>query len=448
MMKKTLLLSGILALFAATALLPRDSQAVPSFARQIQKPCTACHTIWPNLNQYGRQFKVKAYTDVAPDWQMINKDRLNLLYVFPVSARAIFYPFESETNTVTGNTSTTELNTVDLYLAGRVFDYAGVFGNFEATNPTTSGQSFTFDIPTMKLAFQYPLGGSTSTDEGGTPTQGSTIGLVAFKGLATSADPFNSLGGRDRGLIFDTESVPWILSEGYTLDFWSGANVGVVAHGYFLGNRLYAAVGAERGGNSSDAGEGFNNNSNTDPFDGYFRLAWDQKLPNGAVTFGGAWYTGKQRLLDNSGSELFDSNVNRGYIDASLEQNYGEDHLVEVQALYGHGMESNVYGGGQERKFDGFNIEASYFYDRTIGLVGDYNFINIQGVLPSDAINSVTGNAGTDQNRLNTWVAAINYLPWLNTKVVLQYAQTRTKFAGGEPDETDKIFRVIFDILF
>ncbi|MGD1075338.1 MAG: hypothetical protein ABR903_04580, partial [Thermodesulfovibrionales bacterium] len=81
-MNKTPLLSGILAIFLVTALLPQKSQAVPSFARQIQKPCTACHTVWPNLNQYGRQFKVKAYTDVSPDWQMINKDRLNLLYVF------------------------------------------------------------------------------------------------------------------------------------------------------------------------------------------------------------------------------------------------------------------------------------------------------------------------------------------------------------------------------
>jgi hypothetical protein len=446
-MNKTPLLSGILAIFLVTALLPQKSQAVPSFARQIQKPCTACHTVWPNLNQYGRQFKVKAYTDVSPDWQMINKDRLNLLYVFPVSARFIFYPYERELNAVEGiNSNSTELNTVDLFIASRVFDYAGIFGNFEATN-VTSGP-FLFDIPTMKAAFQYPLGGSTSSEEGGTATQGSTIGLVAFKGLATSADPFNSLGGRDRGLIFDNESVPWILSKGWTFSYWSGANLGVVAHGYFLGNRLYAAVGAERGGDSADAGAGFTNNNNTNPFGGYFRLAWDQKLPNGAVTFGGAWYTGKERLDNSTGAPLYDSSVNRGYLDASLEQNFGEDHLVEVQALYGYGRESNVFGDSEVRKFNGFNVEASYFYDRTIGIVGDYNMATMQGVLPTDVDNSITGAPGNDQTRLSTWVVAINYLPWLNTKVALQYEQTKTKFADSEPDDTDKIFRLIFDVLF
>jgi hypothetical protein len=434
-MLKKFLFAVLAALFCLSVFLPGESQAVPSFARQLQKPCTACHTIWPELNQYGRQFKVKAYTDVSQEWQMINKDRLNLLYIFPVSARVIFYPYTRELNTVAGiNTNSTELSTVDLFIASRVFDYAGVFGNIEATNVTSGAMAF--DIPTLKAAAQYPLG------------EGNTIGLVVFKGLSTAADPFNSLGGIDRSLIFDAESVPWILSKGWTFSYWSGGNVGVVAHGYFIGNRLYAAAGAERGGNSSDAGFGFDNNNNSDPFDGYFRVAWDQKLENGAVTFGGAWYTGKQRPQDSSGAPLFESSVNRGYADVSLEQTFGEDqdHLVQARAIYGYGKETNAFGGGEKRKFDGFDAEASYFFDRTIGLVADYNMINIQGVTSEDI--SIPGVSGTDEKRKNTWVAGISYLPWLNTKAAIQYAHTKTKFALGEPDQTDKTFRIVFDILF
>lgn len=278
-MKKVLLLSCVLALFLMGMIMPRESQAVPSFARQIQKPCTACHTIWPNLTQYGRQFKVKAYTDVHQDWQMINKDRLNLLYIFPVSARAIFLPYSHEVDKVAGiNENTTELDQVALFVGSRIFDYAGVFASAE-----WSPDSGNFELPTAKLAFQYPLG------------EGNTLGLVVFKGLAASADPFNTLGGRDRALTFGDESIPRILTKGWVFNFWSEENLGVVAHGYFLGNRLYAAIGALRGGNAEDTGFGFDIKKNNDPFDGFFRLAWDQKLPNGAVTFGGAWYTGKQR---------------------------------------------------------------------------------------------------------------------------------------------------------
>lgn len=428
MKKITILLFGLV-LFFAIGLLPEESGAVPSYARQLQKPCTACHTIWPNLNQYGRQFKVKAYTDVSPEWQMINKDNLNLLYIFPVSARAVFLPYTKEQDRVAGiNTNSTELDSVALFLGSRVFDYGGVFASAE-----WSPDDGTIHIPTVKLAFQYPLG------------EGNTLGLVAFKGLPTSADPFNTLGGRDRALTFGDESIPWILTKGWTFSFWSEENLGVVAHGYFLGNRLYAAVGAMRGGDSADAGFGFTDDKNRDPFDGFARLAWDQKLPNGAVTLGGAWYTGKQRLLASDGSTLFESTVNRGYADASLEQNFGEDHLVEVQALFGYGKERNVFGGDETRKFSGFLAEGSYFFQRTVGLIGAYNMIHVNDVLASDP--SFTGT-GTDENRKRTWLVALNYLPWLNTKVAVQYSETKTKFVGGEPDETDKIFKVVLDVLF
>src|SRR5208283_2775874 len=190
------------------------------------------------------------------------------------------------------------------------------------------------------------------------------------------------------------------------------------------------------------------NNNNSDPIDGYFRLAWDQKLDNGAVTFGGAWYTGAQRTVDSSGSPLFQANVNRGYVDASLEQNLGEDqdHLVQARAMFGYGKETNAFGNGETRKFDGFDAEASYFFQRTIGVVGEYNMINIQGVTAEDI--SIPGVQGTDENRKKTWIAGITYLPWLNTKAAIQYAHTTTKFQLGEPDQTNKIFRIVLDILF
>ncbi len=418
MKKVTVFLSGF-ALFFVIVLLPKESQAVPSYARQVQKPCTACHTIWPNLNQAGRQFKVKAYTDVSPEWQMINKDRLNLLYIFPVSARAIFLPYTKE-QAPGINTNTTELDQVALFVASRVFDYAGVFASAE-----WSPDDEFFSLPTAKLAFQYPI------------AEGNTLGLVVFKGLSSAADPFNSLGGWDRPLTYGDESIPWILTKGWTFDFSSEDNFATVAHGYFLGNRLYAAMGAMRGGDAGNADSGFSNNANSDPFDGYFRLAWDQKLQNGAVTFGGAWYTGHQRITS---TPQFESGVNRGYLDASLEQTFGEDHLVELQALYGYGWENNAIGTGEKRKFDGFALEGSYYYQRTIGLVGAYNMINIMDVQASDPV--------TDENKKHTWLVSIQYLPWLNTKVAVQYAQTKTKFAGPEPEETDKIFKVVFDLVF
>jgi hypothetical protein len=431
MMQRAVILLGSLALVFLIVLLPDISQAVPSYSRQIQKPCTACHTIWPNLNQYGRQFKVKAYTDVSPDWKMITKDRLNLLYILPVSARATSFLYTKEKNKEAGidKDSTKIPDSAALFIASRVHDYFGVFSSIEFSDRE-------FHFPVFKMAAQYPLGDNT-------------VGLVGFRGGSASADPFNSLGGRDRTLAFGDESTPNVLTKGWTFKFSDEGNLGVVAHGYFLGNRLYAAAGAMRGGRSEDVSGGILLNASggadvaeSDPFDGYFRLAWDQKLPAGAVTFGVAHYAGDQKIRESPLSlQLpFRSKVRRTYVDASLEQNFGEDHLVEVQALYGMGREKNVFGGDEVRKFDGFHVEGSYFYQRMVGLIAAYNFLNNKGVLASD----ITG----DDKRANQWLVSVNFLPWLNTKLALQYAHTRTKFAGDQPSQTDKIFRVVVDLVF
>lgn len=431
MRRRTVILLGVFVAVLMIVLLPKASQAVPSYARQVQKPCTACHTIWPNLNQYGRQFKVKAYTDVSPDWKMITKDRLNLLYILPVSVRATSFLYTNEQNEVAEihENSTRIPDQVDLFLASRVFDYMGVFSHL-AFIPGDG-----FEFPVLKMAFQYPLAGNT-------------VGLVAFKGSSVSVDPFNSLGGRSGPITFGDEGSPLVLTKGWTFSSLDEGNMGLVAQSYFLQNRLYAAAGPMRGGRSEDVSNGilFNASSgadiaSSDPIDGYFRLAWDQKLPNGAVTFGGAYYIGEQKITESPAVPVpFRSRVSRTYIDASLEYNFGEDHLVEVQAVYGWGTEKNVFGSDESRRFDGVHVEASYFYQRMVGLVATYNYLNNKNVSATDP----TG----DDKKVSEWLVSVNFLPWLNTKVALQYAQTRTQFAGDQPSQTDKIFRVVVDLAF
>jgi hypothetical protein len=41
---------------------PPAASALPSFARQTGQPCSACHTTYPQLTPYGREFKLRGYT--------------------------------------------------------------------------------------------------------------------------------------------------------------------------------------------------------------------------------------------------------------------------------------------------------------------------------------------------------------------------------------------------
>jgi hypothetical protein len=50
--------SGAILMLAAAA----PARAIPSFARQTKLPCSACHTQFPELNAFGRIFKLNGYT--------------------------------------------------------------------------------------------------------------------------------------------------------------------------------------------------------------------------------------------------------------------------------------------------------------------------------------------------------------------------------------------------
>jgi hypothetical protein len=49
--------AGLILVFTIT-----DAPAVPSFGRQSGMDCISCHTVWPELTPFGRQFKMTGYT--------------------------------------------------------------------------------------------------------------------------------------------------------------------------------------------------------------------------------------------------------------------------------------------------------------------------------------------------------------------------------------------------
>ncbi len=49
-------------LSSVAAFIPASVQATPAFARQVNLQCTACHTEFPILNDFGRSFKLGGYT--------------------------------------------------------------------------------------------------------------------------------------------------------------------------------------------------------------------------------------------------------------------------------------------------------------------------------------------------------------------------------------------------
>lgn len=57
---------ALIAAAGAFATLPNVAQAVPSMARQTGMQCSGCHTVFPELNTFGRQFKLRAFSISVP----------------------------------------------------------------------------------------------------------------------------------------------------------------------------------------------------------------------------------------------------------------------------------------------------------------------------------------------------------------------------------------------
>ena len=58
-----------------------SANAVPSMARQTGYACSRCHTVFPELTAFGRQFKLGAYTMSSDKW-----DARTLIERLPVAA--------------------------------------------------------------------------------------------------------------------------------------------------------------------------------------------------------------------------------------------------------------------------------------------------------------------------------------------------------------------------
>src|SRR5260370_26406451 len=78
-----------ISLFVLALSFPNKSAAVPSYSRQTGLSCSSCHYAPPELNAFGRKFKLEGYTFATkPEVSEDKKDHnsgLHLLESFPLS---------------------------------------------------------------------------------------------------------------------------------------------------------------------------------------------------------------------------------------------------------------------------------------------------------------------------------------------------------------------------
>lgn len=119
---------GSLLFLIAYLLLPSVAQAVPSFARQTGMECSACHTVYPELTPFGRQFKLRGYTLGELNAENSPTGKLPIAALLQISRTDT-----NQTNTPGAmpanfpNDRNTLVQAASLYYAGKITDNAGAF---------------------------------------------------------------------------------------------------------------------------------------------------------------------------------------------------------------------------------------------------------------------------------------------------------------------------------
>ncbi len=174
-----------LALFVVAAL-PQSAQCVPSFARSENMDCSACHTVFPQLNDTGRQYKEDGFSfgDMAAISDLLHLDR-NL----PVSVRLNFRPIDKRTAKTKTSDSTDKdkqlkqrsMHEIELYLAGKAGDHVNYFVEFESEDefPDPGDESAGFGVKMATAVAEFQLN--------------EQLDMAAGFGNPFYSDPYNTL---------------------------------------------------------------------------------------------------------------------------------------------------------------------------------------------------------------------------------------------------------------
>lgn len=426
---------ALMALLACTLLFaPGGARAVPSFARQTGMACEACHTVFPELTPFGRNFKLHAYTiDNLPQvsGMSMEKDQtlsLNQLPPLSFMFQASYTSTKSkvpDTQAGMGSVPADALakngqvlfpQQASLFYAGRIAPNFGAF--VQMTYDGTAG-SFGWDNTDIRYA---------------RPANDDFLWGISANNNPTVQDLWNTTPAWQSP--FDQRSATAPVPGASTMIDGGLVDAGVAGISVYGSwrNSLFAELGVYHSAPAAAVIDSTSSNvvRGVAP---YWRLAYERQWDRsswevGAYGVGARLYPGGGVALDGPTNHFSDWAVDSQY------QYIGDEHLVSVTATYirEHQRLDATYGAGSSSNptdhLTTIRIGGSYYYQRRYG--GALGYFSTTG--SSDALlypggTAVTGYAnGVPDSK--GWSAELDWVPYENTKFALQYT-LYNKFNGG-----------------
>ncbi len=420
--------------------------AVPSYARQTGMACEACHTVFPELTHFGRMFKANGYTldnlKQVRDVSVAKENMLSLADLPPLSAMIqvsqtwLNSPLPDGTGGGKSQTSTTGFpQQLSLFYAGKIAPHVGAF--VQITYGSDSG-TIGIDNTDIRYANNVLLDPKNSLIYGVTVNNNPTV-----------QDLWNSTpawGYPDSGTNANVGPLAAAQIDGTLAQDVAGISAYVIWN-----ESLYGEFGVYH---SAKQGVANPVTGAAGPLDGTVSNVINGVAPYGRIAYEYQWrrhdieiglYGADFKLYPGGGTAggppaPLSGPVNQ-FKDIAEDFQYqfiGDQHIFSLNGTRIHetmDLASSFAAGASANPRDDlttYRVTGTYYYKRKYGATVNYfstTGSTDAGLYPNGPAPGVISSAnGSPDTR--GWTLEANYLPWLNTKLTLQYT-IFDKFNGG-----------------
>ena len=415
-MKRKIVVARVI--FAAVATMAAQAAlAVPSYARQMGVSCSVCHTAFPQLTAFGRQFKLEGYTttseQVIAEKDAADKDFLSLATSLPLSVMfQAGYTSTARSQPDTQNDSVSFPQEASLFLAGRLAPKLGAF-----VQASYDGAEDHFGIDNVEFRFA---------------NQASVSGKAVAYGMTLNNNPTIE----DLWSTTPVWGFPW-TSSGVAPTPAAGALIQDLGQtvagvgGYAMWNdAFYGAFTLYRSAQLGTPAPSIGSENTISGLAPYWRFAWQHRSGPNSIEIG---TYGLQASLFPSGVSGSKDEYTDIAGDIQYERTFGTG-LLTVHGTYiseDRTLDASVAAGAaaqSSNNIDTFRVDAGYVQGHW-QVVGGY--FDISG--DADALlygsDPVSGSANGSPDS-SGYVMQGSFFPWRNVQVQAQYT-AYTKFNGA-----------------
>ena len=416
------LLGGVILLSAFV----NNAYALPSFARQTGLSCTACHTVFPELTQMGRDFKMRGYTMTGGETKM----------PLPVSAMLLVDMTKSSNNTDLPKDGAIVVPQISLFYGGKIMDKAGAFVQltYDGTElPDKTDVAHHIGMDNMDIRYA----------DSATVADKELIYGVTINNGPTISDLWNSTSAW--GFPYASSVIANSPSASTMVDGGLAQAAGGIGAYAMWNDLVYGEIAAYQSARPGGAMTIFGwKNQGLKGDDAsvlkgtatYGRLALQHTYANSYIMLGG--YALNSTINPGAVSNIsgqYDTYRDRA-IDAQYQYTNGNNIITvmatkiwEKQTLDGSVAQPTPLADNINNNLTTTRAKVSYYYDQKYG--ASLGCFSTTGT--NDAKYATEKNPNNTSPNSKGQIAEINYLPMQNIKLALQYTRY-DKFDGARND--------------